>query len=112
MEVEHELMVTVVVITYGVVVAIGVGDVVTIAADDVVTTGADDLCKLPSTDAVKSISQSYIFLTCMVPYRYLECHIYTSRHCTHAFHHKCINLLNARLAIVTLRTGTECRDIC
>ena len=56
MQLEHELMVTVVVIMY----------------DDVVAIGTDDVGKLLSTEGVKSVSQLYIFLACIVSYTYLE----------------------------------------
>ena len=58
-EVEHELMVTMVVIMYG----------------DVVAIGADNVGKLLSTNGLKTISRSYIFLAWMVSYTYLQCHI-------------------------------------
>ena len=38
---------------------------------DVVAIGTDDVCKLLSTDGVKSISKSYLFLTWIVSYTYL-----------------------------------------
>ena len=44
MEVEHELMVTVVVITY----------------EDIVTIGENDVYKLLKTDGLRTIAQSYI----------------------------------------------------